>query len=266
MAYLHEADQIRPDIDYQLGGSISVYPADDGEVALAAGLSSATYTIRDSGGTIKGTGAVTVSTLTHGSRAVGRYTVPVPALPADSDYSLEVVYTIDGVTRQELIAFDAVRSPLGQGVTVNDIVGMRTPAAEDLESLGRQAASGSETEQELQALGAKLAAQQARQAMTFSLRNRAARDGYPRAYQVIDRRTLSHLETIAALRELYRQLSPNPEEGEDSYSSRYRHYRDLFSSSFEEMVITYMAVDTEEVESVGNDWAGNSYAIRRGQA
>ena len=142
MAYLHEADQIRPDIDYQLGGSISVYPADDGEVALAASLSSATYTIRDSGGAIKGTGAVTVSTLTHGSRAVGRYTVPVPALPADSDYSLEVVYTIDGVTRQELIAFDAVRSPLGQGVTVNDIVGMRTPAAEDLESLGRQAASG----------------------------------------------------------------------------------------------------------------------------
>ncbi len=268
MVFLFEADGVRPEIQYGASGSIRVVPKYQGTPVDVGDLSDATYSILTSDGVSLGTGVVSVSSATLGSRTVGYYDVPIPSVSkVYSDVVLEVVWPHASATvAPDLVLFDIVRAPLGDLVSMSDLMSIRSDLEDSLIRIGNRLGFPVSTDAERQTAAeaaTRSFAESARIELQARLYQRAERDGQPRPHQLLDRRQVARIEARFALMALYEAVAKDPTEGEDSASGFYRHYRDEASRMLEQLRIAYTDLDTDLEVADETSSYGRTFNIRR---
>lgn len=275
MAFELERDAHRLEAAKDVATTARVYPTKDGARQQATGAAS--YSIRTPEGVEITSGTVSDTDVTLGARTVTRFDVPIPAISTyDEGYQLRLIWDYQG-SNYELILFDVVASPMGEGISFSDLQGMRPDVDQTLDRLGQiLGAAAGQTAQEFATANL---AQRARARLinwldgvqrvgsggggeSSALSNK---QGSLRPWMILDRRAVSQVERYLAMELLYEGLARNHEEGDDSSSGLYRSYRTLARSEFDALRIRYD--DTDDLVQDASIYApGTVFPTRRVQS
>lgn len=265
MTFLFEQDDVRAEVPRGAAGTIRIVPKIDGDAVDAAGISSLEWTAVEPTGDAIGTGTTAATSVSYGTRTVAVYDVTVPAVSEHrEDCVLRFTYTPSGGSaRSDVLTFDVVEFPLGDLISVSDILRHRADAGEYLQRIGVRHGETTDRETSIR-VGLRAMAVLARQTMVERLRYRADNDGRPRASQILDRRELARIESLYALMHMFGAVASDPAEGDDKPSSLYRHFARQSQGAFESMRVAY--TNDEELDVDGTTGYGTYHFTEREQA
>ena len=241
MNYVRENDDLRPEIPRNGSGTITVWPKLDGLNTTAD--AGATYTVHDPAGVQVANGTVDPTAVQLGGRSVSRFDVTISGLSTlDEDYQFRLTWTDTATSRSDtaLVLFDVAAAPLGELVSLTDLLPLEVGVADTMERAGTLLGyAAGQTAQE--AAAAEYAAL-ARQTLEARLQSRAQEDAQIRPAMLLDRRAVRRVERQWALMHAYSGLRGD-DEGEDPASRAFRKWKSSADAAFASLRIKYSTAE-----------------------
>ena len=272
MVWIREFDELPWEVQQSTATTVRFWPKVDGANVIASAVAGeVTVAIHDTAGDVvqaatnatpvKATGPLAGRTASNSHTYIP---VAIPSIATLGErYSARITWQVSGsaVVRFDQRLFDVVLYPFSQPETsMSDLLDLRSDIATVLDRMGQRL--GYASGREAQEGAASLCAYNGRLALDSRIRDQVLQDRstasasetrapvlgvdavYARPALVLDRARLIRVERLEAMAHLYRSLAPAPDEGEDPFSSLYRHFRDAASTAW--MQVGPLAYDGSE--------------------
>lgn len=264
MAYVRELDDLPWEAPFGRSHVFRFWAKENGENVVPS--ASPTWAIYSESGSslTSGTGTVTASAQ-DASQSYIAITVP-NSLALGERYQLRVTWvaSVSGVTYEDIRLFDVVRFPFGAPYTsLNDLQELRSDISDRLNRIG--VSLGYATGDTAREAGAAICAYHGRIALEARIRDQIERDAaagdnrapnvrarsrYMRPALILDRTRLARVERYEAAAHAYRFDAKAPEDGDDSASQAYRHFRDQANLAWTQVgPLTYDSADTGQSDA-----------------
>lgn len=251
MTFHQEGDELPWEARQNATAYFRFYPKSAGFNVTAESSPAPTFTVHDPDGTQIQSGTCTITN--SGTPTISQLLITVsPIATLGERYSVRITWQVDEAidTHFDVRTFDVVLVPFGQPtVSLNDLREERPDIDVILDRLGVRlgyttGSTAQETMASIYAIRGLVAlegmirttvANDARGAVaTYTGRTRSD-TRYTRPRLILDRQRLNRVERLLTLREIFRGIAQDPDQGEDENSRLFQHYNREAAAVFEQL-------------------------------